>query len=335
MSSELPPLLYLDARAVEASMPAIDERLRLAELTMTALATPGAAELPAKIAVHPRPAGSFAHAMPAHLRAERPQGEDLLGIKWIAGFGSNARLGLPVLHGIVIVNDAKTGVPTAILDAGPITAQRTAAVSGVAIRHFAPGTEDRPIRAALIGAGVQGRSHVPVLGHVLPGMDLTVFDRHPERAEALAGLARRTLGIRGTSVAESARQATDGADVIVTAASFAPAEARQVMTSEWALPSALVVAIDYATYCSAELARDADLFLVDHRDQFLANRDAGLFDGYPEPRASLGEAILAAMPRPRGRVVVSHLGVGLADVVFAAAIVDLAKQRGFGTELAR
>jgi ornithine cyclodeaminase/alanine dehydrogenase-like protein (mu-crystallin family) len=95
------------------------------------------------------------------------------------------------------------------------------------------------------------------------------------------------------------------------------------------------VPVDYATYCAAEVAREADLFLVDHREQFLANRDAGLFDGYPDPAATLGEAILAATPRPAGRVVVSHLGVGLADVVFGDAIVRRAESAGLGVELAR
>ena len=222
----------------------------------------------------------------------------------------------------------------AILDGGPITAQRTAAVSGVAIRRFAPQVAGRPVRAALIGGGVQGHSHVPVLGHVLPGVELTVFDRHPERAEALASEARRTEGIGAATTAPTARAAVDGADVVVTAASFGPL--RQVMTPDWLAPDALVVPVDYATYCSAAVAAGAALFLVDHREQFLANRDAGLFDGYPEPRATLGEAILGGMQRPAaGRVVVSHLGVGLADVVFADAIVRRATERGLGVELPR
>jgi ornithine cyclodeaminase/alanine dehydrogenase-like protein (mu-crystallin family) len=343
----MPPLRYLNAAAVEAAMPDLDERLRLAELTMTAVAQAGTAELPAKIAVHPRPEGSFAHAMPAHLRGADEAGTDgagtdgagtdgdLLGIKWIAGFGTNSARGLPVLHGLVVLNDALTGVPTAILDAGPITAQRTAAVSGVAIRRFAPVVDERALRAALIGAGVQGRSHLPVLGRVLPGVELSIFDRHPDRADALAREAESTDGIARSRTASGARQAVDGADVVVTAASFAPPGDRQVMTNDWLLPWTLVVPIDYATFCAAEVARDADLFLVDHRDQFLANRDAGLFDGYPDPAGMLGEAILARKPRPEGKVVVSHLGVGLADVIFSAAILRTATERGLGTELAR
>ena len=332
MAPALPPLRYLSADDVRAAMPPLAERLRLAELTMTALGTPGAAELPPKIAVHPRPTGSFAHAMPAHLRAVEAEG-DLLGIKWIAGFGTNTARGLAVLHGLVVLTDAATGVPRAILDAGPITAERTAAVSGVAIRHFAPPLEGRTARAALIGAGVQGRSHLAVLGNLLPGVELSVFDRHPDRAEELASAARATPGVGQAKPAPSARAAIDGADVVITAASFGPV--RQVMTNDWLVPHALIVPVDYATYCAAEVARDADLFLVDDRDQFLANRDAGLFDGYPDPGAMLGEAILAGTPRPAGRVVVSHLGVGLADVVFGDAILRRAEGSGLGVELPR
>ncbi|HUQ44239.1 MAG TPA: ornithine cyclodeaminase family protein, partial [Candidatus Limnocylindria bacterium] len=92
---------------------------------------------------------------------------------------------------------------------------------------------------------------------------------------------------------------------------------------------------DYATYCAAEVPREAALFLVDHRDQFLANRAAGLFDGYPDPADSIGGAILAATPRPAGRVVITHLGVGLADLVFADAILRNAAAAGLGTTLRR
>ena len=325
------PLRYLSAGDVMAAMPDLDRRLALAELTMTALVAD--AELPPKLGVHPRPEGSFMHAMPAHLRGRAATGgDDLLGMKWVAGFATNNERGLPAVNALVILNDPATGLPRAILDGGPITAQRTAAVSGVAIRHFAPAPDGRAARAGLIGAGTQGHSHLAVLGAVLPGVALTLFDRHPERGAALAAEARTTAGIGTVTVALDAREAVRDADVVVTAASFGPV--RQVMTADWLRSDALVVPVDYATYLAAEVARTAALFLVDDRGQFLANRDAGLFDGYPDPTATLGEALLAGAPRPAvGRVVVTHLGVGLADVLFADAIVRRAESLGLGVLL--
>ena len=323
--------VYLSASDVEAAMPSLEERLHLAELTMTALVAD--AQLPPKIAVHPRPEGSFAHAMPAYLRAPQGQARDLLGIKWVSGFPANAARGLPAIQATVLLDDADTGGLRAVLDGGPITAQRTAAISGVAIARWAPRLDGRAPRAALIGAGVQGRSHLPVLGHLLDGCALAVFDPHPERATALVEQAAAIPGIGSAHPAASAREAVTGADVVVTAASFGPR--RQVMTADWLATEALVVAVDYATYASAELARAATLFLVDERGQFVANREAGLFEGYPEPQATIGEAILAGTVRPSGRTLVTHLGVGLADLVFASAILERARAIGLGLTLPR
>lgn len=329
----LPPLRYLTAADVAAAMPALPERLRLAETALRGLAS-GAGELPPKIGVHPRPANSFAHAMPAFLRGGDAAG-DRLGMKWVLGFDGNGALGLPAIHGLILLNDAATGVPTAILDAGGITAERTAAISGVAVRAFAPPVTGRAPRAAVVGAGVQGRAHLPVLGHLLPGVEVALFDRAPERAERLAAEAAAVPGIRTARVAATARDAVRDADVVVTAAAFGPAAERQAMTGDWLAPDALVVPVDYATYCSAAVAREAALFLTDHAGQFLANRDAGLFDGYPEPHAMLGAALAPDRVRPAGRVVVTHLGTGLADVVFATAVVEAATAAGRGTLLER
>jgi ornithine cyclodeaminase/alanine dehydrogenase-like protein (mu-crystallin family) len=324
-------------------MPAVDERLRLAEKTMTALAEPESSELPAKIGIHPRPGSSFAHAMPAHLRAGRIS-DDLVGMKWVAGFPTNNALGITAISAVVVLNDPETGVPTAIVDAGPITAQRTAAISGVAIRHFGPrsmvgGLVDRAVDAAvdvaIVGAGVQGHAHLPVIGSVVPGAALHVFDRHPDRAAAFADEARQTTGIATAVVHDSARAAVEASSVAITAVSFASPSERQPMTNAWLRPDATVIPVDYATMCAGEVARDASLFLVDEREQFIANRDAGNFDGYPDPTATIGEAILARTKRPEGRVVITHLGVGLADLLFADEIVRTAIAAGRGTTLPR
>jgi ornithine cyclodeaminase/alanine dehydrogenase-like protein (mu-crystallin family) len=335
------PIRFLSAADVLAAMPPVAERLDLAERTMTALVAD--AELPPKIGVHPRPAESFAHAMPAALRpvgSDKGTEGDLLGMKWVTGFAENRGRGLPAVHAVVILSDPATGAPMAILDGGSITAHRTAAVSGVAIARFGPiaaataGAADHEPRVTIVGAGVQGHSHLEVIAHVLPGATVTIVDRHPDRAEALAAAARETSRIAAAQAVGDAAEATRGADVVVTAASFTDPASRQVMDGSWLGPDALVVPVDYATMCAASVARDATLFLVDDRGQFIANRDAGQFDDYPDPSATIGEAILAGTPRPpAGRVVVTHLGVGLADVIFADAIVRRAEAAGLGTML--
>jgi ornithine cyclodeaminase/alanine dehydrogenase len=332
----VPPLRVLSAADVILAMPPVEERLRLAEQTLVALAD-GSAELPPKIGVHPRSPSSFGHAMPAFLRGVDPAGvDDLLGLKWVVGHPANGNLGLPTIHATVVLNDPATGLPLAVLDGGPITAARTAAISGVAIGRFAsaPASRNGSRRVAILGAGVQGHSHLAVVGHLLPGASLAVFDRHPDRTEALVEAARETSGIAEAVSAPSAREAVDGADVVISAVSFGPV--RQVMTNDWITPDALVIPVDYATTCAAEVARDAALFVVDEVGQFLANRDAGLFDGYPDPTMSLGAAIIDEIGRPTsGRVVATHLGTGLADLILGASIVRAAMAAGLGTILPR
>ena len=327
------PLRYLALADVDRCMPPLTEQLALAERTLVGLAE--GAELPPKIGVHPRPAGSFAHAMPSFLPGPAADGSrDLLGVKWIAGVPGNVDAGLPALHALVVVNDARTGAPIAILDGGPITARRTAAVSGAAIARWAPAARGRPARAAIIGAGVQGRAHVPILGHLLPGVALAIHDRDTARARSLADAARGVPGIGTATAVAEPREAVSGADIVVTCVSFGPVN--QVMTPEWFAPEALVVAVDYATSVAAAVAREAGLFLVDEVGQFRAARDAGQFDGYPDPGATLGAAIRAGTARPAsGRVLVTHLGVGLADLVFADAILAFATERGIGTLITR
>jgi ornithine cyclodeaminase/alanine dehydrogenase-like protein (mu-crystallin family) len=331
-----PGILYLDGAAVRAAMPDVGTRIELAERTMLALIED--AELPPKIGVGARPIGSFGHAMPAFLRGPSGDGSaDLLGVKWVVGFPANSQAGLPSIHATVILSDPLTGQPAAFLDGAPITADRTAAISGVAIRHWGPGppsSAGHGPRVAILGAGVQARSHLPVIGHLLPGAELLIHDRHQERAEAVAGIAQATAGIARAGVAPSSIDATRDADVVVTAISFGPV--RQTLRSAHLAPNALVVAIDYATSVHHEVAREVSLFLVDERGQFDANRSAGAFDAYPDPHSTIGQAIRDGVGRPpSGRILISHLGVGLADLVFADAIVRRAQAAGLGIRLPR
>jgi ornithine cyclodeaminase/alanine dehydrogenase-like protein (mu-crystallin family) len=336
------PLRHLSAVEVAAAMPPLAERLILAERTMRALGRD--AEMPPKIGVHPRQSGSLAHAMPALLRGEAADGsEDLIGAKWIAGFPANPAAGLPTYHALVLLNDPRTGEPLAVMDAGTITAQRTAAISGTAIRHFVPGGTGpggHPARVAVLGAGAQARSHIPIIGHVLPGAHVRLTDIDSVRASTLATEASGVAGIGSAQSVGSVREAVESADVVVSVVSFGPDT--QALDPVWLGPQTLFVAVDYDMQAPAALASEA-LFVVDERDQFLATRSGSAFAGYPEPSATLGELFRGDAPprlgdrggRPAGLVLVTHLGVGLADVVFASAILLRAEQLGLGRLLPR
>jgi ornithine cyclodeaminase/alanine dehydrogenase-like protein (mu-crystallin family) len=333
MGQTLPPLRYLSAADVRAAMPPAAERLELARRTMIALVAD--AELPPKLGVHPRQAASHTAAMPALLRGSAATGaDDLLGVKWVTAFPENRAQGIPGIHATVILNDATSGVPLAILDGAPITAERTAAVSGVALREWWP-HETAPARVALVGAGVQGASHVDVLAEVGRGSALAVVDRHQERADELADRARASGAFADVTASTQIEPAVAAADVVLTMVSFGPQH--QAVTAQAFGHARLIVAVDYDMCVPGAVVAAASLFVVDDIGQFEANRTDAQFVGYPAPDASIGQALLGRAPLPRsaGPVVVNHLGVGLADVVFADAIVRRAAEMGLGTELAR
>ena len=331
-SAEPLPLRYLSSAELDACLPRVAERIALARQALVALAD-GDAEMPPKIGVHPRQ-GALLHAMPAWLRSA-----DLVGLKWVSAFPGNKARGLPAIGGLVVLNDPDSGLPTWIMDAARITAVRTAAVSGVAIELFAapprtavPAAE----RVALLGAGVQARSHLEVIAALLPRAQVALFDRNAARSRALADEVNDGAGREVVVPAPTAADAVAGAGVVVTVATLGAAAARLAPADVGS--GTLIVAVDFATYVSPELARAADVFAVDDRDQFLHYRGLGYFDGYPDPGATLGQLCRSAAQPVTGSgrtALVTHLGVGLADVIFANAIARAAAERGLGTVLER
>jgi len=320
-------LRYLSAADVETCLPPLARQLELAERSLLALAEADA-EMPAKVGVHPRP-GALLHAMPAWLRSA-----DVVGMKWVSAFPDNAARGLPSINGLIVLNDPDSGLPRTIMDAGRITAVRTAAVSGVAIRLWGQ-PELRTV--AILGAGVQARSHIPVVAALRPGVELRIHDRHPDRADRLATEARRSEGVSAAATAATAREAVEGADLVITVGTLGSAS--QVIGPEWVGSGTrtLIVAVDFATHASADLARTARVFAVDDRGQFLAYRDSGSFARHPEPSVTLGEALSRRTPDAggAGHVLVTHLGVGAADVLFAEEVRLAGEQQGVGILLPR
>jgi alanine dehydrogenase len=301
-------LLYLRRDEVAALLPPLTEQLDVVEGTYRAVAA-GQVELPPKPGVHPRK-DSFIHAMPAYLRDE-----DVAALKWIAGYPENKARGLPYISGLIVVNDASTGLPAAIMDAAEITAARTAAASGVCIRKWAP---DGWSEVAVLGCGEQGRYHARVVGELNPEARIRAYDPHPERVAQLEGRVE---------AAETPTQAVEGADIVVTAGPIVD-EPESPLGPDWLGERWLALPIDFDFYFSPDSVAAADLFLVDDVEQFEYYRSQGHFHDWPAPAGTVGEE-----HEPRPRVLCCNLGVGALDAAFAARVLSRAAAEGVGTEL--
>lgn len=304
-------LLYLDRACVRRLLPTVEEQVDRIAGVYRAMAH-DRVENPPKLGVHPRPS-AFIHAMPAHLADE-----DVTAVKWVSAYPGNPARGLPYISGLIVLNDSDTGLPVAVMDAAEITAVRTAAASGVSVRHLAhPGWR----RAAILGYGEQGREHAKMLRAL-----------NPDAAVVVYGGPRLTGPVEGCELAPDARTAVDGADVVVTAGPMSPDPERR-LDPTWLQPRCLVVPVDFSAYVGADLARRADDLVTDDLPQFAHYRTLGHFQGWPEPSRSLGEALET---EPTGDLRVScSLGVGAVDAAVAAVVLERARREGVGVELRR
>jgi ornithine cyclodeaminase/alanine dehydrogenase len=304
----MPELLFLSRRDVVQLLPPLDEQIDLAETTYRALAR-GRVEMPPKPGIHPRP-NAFLHAMPAYLADG-----DVAALKWVSGYPENPARGLPYISGLIVVNDADTGVPVAVLDAAEITAARTAAASGVCIRRFAPPAWQT---VGILGCGEQGRYNARVVSALQPEARMRAWDPVSERVGTLEGRVE---------AAADPRAAVEQADVVITAAPIAE-RPEPVVAREWLGDRYLMLPLDFDASVQQPLIEDAELFAVDDVAQFEHYRAAGHFQGWPAPSLSLGEALERG--GTYGRVACVNLGIGALDAAFAAVVVDGARRQGLG-----
>jgi ornithine cyclodeaminase/alanine dehydrogenase-like protein (mu-crystallin family) len=281
----------------------------------------GGVEMPPKIGVHPRD-DAFIHAMPAYL-----EGADAVGVKWVAGYPDNQDLGLPYIHGLLVLTEAATGRPLAVMDATWITEVRTAAASMLGIRALA----ERPVATlGILGCGRQGRVHLELAREVFPDLArVLLFDRHPERAEELAA----DHGALDARVAASAEEiAGGGADVVITTAAIVR-DPERPLRREHVAGATVACAIDFDASLSEDVFEDAALFVVDDVPQYGHYREQGYFAGYPDDPAELCDALDPAAAHPPGLRVYVPLGIALEDVAVAAEINRRAAEAGLGREL--
>jgi ornithine cyclodeaminase/alanine dehydrogenase-like protein (mu-crystallin family) len=313
------PIRYLSRADVEAVGLSGVEVIEILERAFRAKRA-GDVEMPPKVGVHPRE-DAFIHAMPAYLADT-----DAVGLKWVAGYPSNQPLGIPYIHGLFVLSDAATGRPLAVMDATWITEVRTAAASILGIRALAEG----PVESiGIIGCGRQGHAHLELAGEVFPKLGrVALFDRHSERADALAA-AHPGLDVQ---VASAAEQIAPGADVIVSTAAIVRQPERPLRRAH--LKDAMVAcAVDFDATLSEDLFEDAGTFVVDDLAQYRYYRQQGYFAGYPADAVELAEVLAEGTPRRSGLAVYVPLGIALEDVAVAAELNRRAADAGLGVEL--
>jgi len=280
----------------------------------------------------PAPGGGF-HIKAAGLVGER----SYFAAKTNANFPENPRrFGLPTIQGTIVLADASTGVPLAIIESGSVTALRTGAATAVAAKSLAR----RDARTAtIVGCGVQGELQLAALAAVLPLERAWVLDNDYERAESMAARAAASLGLRVEAVTDL-RAALRESDVCVTCT---PSRRAFVTTAD--VPPGMFLAavgadsqgkqeLEPALVASATLVVDvldqcADIGELQH---VLA---AGLMTR-AQVHAELADVVVGRRPgrsREDEITIFDSSGTALQDVAAAVAVYEKARATGRGTEV--
>jgi len=320
-------LLVLGEHAVRELL-SMRECIAVMEDALAALAR-GEVHQPLRAIVRPENAAGFLGLMPAYRRGER----SFYGLKEVCVFPGNPARGLDTHLGAVLLHSGETGELLAVVNASAITAIRTAAVSAVATKLLA--REDAKT-LAIIGAGVQGRSHLEAIPLVRSIREVRIFSRNREDAENLCGAA--DLG--GASVASSVQEAVNGADIIVTATSSHD----PVIRREWIAPGTHINAVgssvatarelDGATVAAASLFVDRRESTIHESGDYLFALSEGAIAGESHIRAEIGDILIG---RAKGRTareeitLFKSLGLAIEDLAAAAFLYEKARAEKLGS----
>jgi alanine dehydrogenase len=271
---------------------------------------------------------AFFAAMPGYLKDP-----GVLGAKLVAVIAANASRGLPTHRAGILLCDPETGALLALMDGRLVTEMRTAAASAVSVRHMA--RADAAV-LAILGSGVQARSHLAALMLVRPFREVRAWSPTPAHLEKFAAEAAAPV-----SPCKDASEAARGADVIVLAtASTTPA-----IDDGWVSSGAHVISVgacrpNHREMDPALVAR-ARLVVDSRAAAFQESGDVvlGIREGRFAPEhvvAELGEVVSGRVP---GRIsdqevtVFKSLGLAAEDLAAADLAYRRARALGLGVEI--
>lgn len=323
-------LLVINRQDVWRALPMVD-CIAVVERAMRAYSRPDA-NIPLRT-VFALPGGrDFFGVMPGYLGDPRA-----LGAKILTVYPQNVQQGLSSHVGLVVLFDVERGHPLAVMDAGAITALRTAAATAVATRALARADA---VDLAILGTGEQAITHLEALSLVRPLRTVRIWGRSSDKAQKLAEEQAARLSLR-IEVRESADSAVAGADMVCTVTA-----AREPI-----LRGALLAAGSHVNLVGSSRlgAREADdevvtrsRFFVDSRASAAAEaaelrhaQEAGLVSER-HVLGEIGEVLEGRIAGRTGRdeiTVYKSLGIAPQDLAAARAIYERASREDIGTRV--
>lgn len=321
-------ILILTHTEVEQLLP-MRECIAVMEEALAALAR-GEMHQPLRLVVRPPHAAGLMATMPAY----RSGAESVFGLKAICVFPGNPEKEKDAHQGGVLLFSGETGELLALMNASAITAIRTAAVSAVATRLLA---REDACQLAIIGAGVQARSHLAAMSCVRPIQRARLAGRSFNHAQRFVSAMQGQFSFPIDAV-DNVRAAVADADLIVTATT----SREPVLQRGWIAPGTHINAIgtysptareiDTATMAAATLFVDRrESALSEAGDYLLAASEGAI--GPDHIRAEIGEVLIGSASGRTGRdeiTLFKSLGLAVEDLAAAAYLYRKAQHEKMG-----
>ena len=294
--------------------------------------SPGSVIQPLRTVIPVGEEGQLFGVMPAYVR-DVPA----IGAKLVAVFPGNAANRLPTHVATILLFSPRTGALVGIIDGRYITEARTAAVSAVSANLLA---RDETEVMAILGSGVQARSHLEALERIFEFTEIRVWSPTPEHQDTF--VEEMTSATKARLVgADSAEEAVRGADVIVLATS----SSEPVVESEWVKAGAHVISVGACRPDQREmdpaLVRRGRLFVDSRAAALVESGDVvmGMREGQLNPSHIVGElgelaaGTVEGRRSPREVTIFKSLGLAIEDIMAAELVYRRAVEQGVGSEL--
>lgn len=326
--------LILNHDEVVALLP-IKECIPLMREALIALAA-GRVHQPLRTIVRPPGAAGVMGLMPSFVSREAASGDPAaFGLKAVCVFPGNPAVGKDAHQGAVLLFSGTTGEMMALMNASAITAIRTAAVSGVATDLLA---RQHAGNLAMIGSGVQARSHLLAMSHVRSIRRCRLVSRNISHARRLAEEMKENFPFT-IEVVETVEQALEGADLIVTATNTVDPIIRREWISDGAHLNVVGSSTQNAREVDSATMAAASLF-VDRRESTINEAGDYLFavrDGLIGPnhiRAEIGEVLngdRTGRTSSEEITLFKSLGLAVEDLFAAEYLYKKAREATVGT----
>jgi len=272
------------------------------------------------------PGMHWINSMPAFLKYR-----NIVGIKWVNVTSENINRGLPVTMGVIILNDALTGMPIGILDGTWITHMRTGASTAIGAKLFA---RKNSKVITVVGCGAEGKTNLEATARFFNLEEVRTVDINKKTQANFAEIMGSKLNLKIVAF-DTVKEAVKESDIIL----LATTARNPLMLAEWAKPGDYITTISSFADLDHGFINKADKIYMDDKNCAIGRirKVAGVAIDEDKVYGDICEVMAgkkANRENEKEIIVYTPVGMGAVDVGVAIEALALAAEKNIGKEMA-